>query len=498
MPVLDIQSSLLVLQSYCSIEQTAEKLFARESCCTHSEALIREKAALEGICNDLNQRLPITLTLIAAYVDQRKMTFEECRSRLEADSIKVYERAEVAYSIHDAFSISRNELTPDALSVLAAAACFARKNVSQSLLREVSLIDSEEAFEDAVALLDRATLIDVDNSGRVTIHDLFRDMTLKHIDAADRDLVLDRTAEALARSLSRANVSMVWDDVRWEIIQSRAVAATCRLHRRHGPLAALLFELGHYYRLRDQIGAAVAHLDEAARVVTAFLPESTHLLAKCKMQISATEPGKLEAIRQARLALTIARLDTICSPAEMSEFYNAMGYALKMNGKRMRALPYYCRALQLCDSELSRCNYRAAEYLNNISALYEDTGDYAKALDYVKEANDIFMQLYGSTNPLYAFSLNTLGRIQRCIGESEKALASHSSARGVFLKLSGIETKNYAMSLYFEGAALADLGSSEVALQRARSALDILERVYGVEDLAARRVRSTVNTGVFK
>ena len=492
-----MHASLLTLQSCCTAEQTADRLAAREPSCTYETALNRENAALEGICNDVNQRLPLTLTIIAAYVDQRKTTFEECRRRLEADSLKVFERAEVAYSIHDAFKISRSELSADALRVLATASCFARKNVAPALLREASFISDAEAFEDAIVLLDRSSLIFVDRSGRLTVHDVLRDMTLAQIEPAERDMLLNRTAETLGASLSHANELMAWDDVRWEIVQTRAVAETCRLHRRHGPLTALLFELGHYYRLHDQTAAALAHFDEAARIVAAHLPGSRRLLAKCKMQLSATHPYSVAAVSNAKLALAMARADADYSPAEMSEYYNTLGYALKMNGRPWRALPFYCRALQLCESEQGRRTAKAAEYLNNISALYEDTKAYTNAIEYITEANDIFLDLFGLDHVFYAFSLNTLGRIQRRLGDSGKALTSHRAAREIFQRLSGSETKDYAMSLYFEAAALAELGQIEAALTSANTALDILERKYGNADPAARRVRLTIDTGGF-
>jgi tetratricopeptide (TPR) repeat protein len=355
-----------------------------------------------------------------------------------------------------------------------------------------------EEFDDAIALLDRSTFIHVDTSGRITIHDLVRDMTLAQIDAAERDLLLDRTGDALAGSLSHANELMVWDDVRWEIVQSRAVIGTCRRHRRHRPLAALLSELGQYNRIHHQTVAALALLDEAARIASAFLPEDRRLLAKCKMEVSAAEPYSAAAITHAKQALDIAREVKDYSPAEMSEFYNAFGYALKMNGFPWRALPFYCRALKLCESEYGRRCTMAAKYLNNISAMYEDTGAYNKAIEYVTEANEIFVQLFGSEHRFAAISLNTLGRIQRKLGDSDKAVTSHITARKIFLKLSGPETKEYAMSIYFEGAALAEMGKLEKGLACANTALEILERKYGAEDYTARRVRLTIESSTFK
>lgn len=497
LPELDKHSSLLALQAGCTVEQTADRLTLREPDSSYTEALRREQDALEGICDDRNMRLPLTLTLIASYVYQRKTTFEECRRRLEADSLKVYERAVVDYSIHAAFKISRSEFSPEALRVLAGAASFARQNVSQELLRLAVSITDTEVFEDAIAVLDRSSLIHLDSRGRVTVHDLVRDMTLEQIDPAERAELLDGTAAALAGAMNHANERMQWDHVRWEVVQIRAVIETCRRLRRHLPLAGLLFELGHYYRLQDQTELALQHLDEAARTVAAYAPENLRMLANCKLQMSATEPFARSAVTNARSALAIARANSGYSLMEMSEFHNAIGYALKMNGHPRRALPFYCRALDLCGTETGRQSGPAGEYLNNLGALYEDVGEYRKAAECVLEAYEILSSVYGSRHRLSAITLNTLGRIQLRLGEPHRALESHQSARQVFQEVSGSETKDYAMSLFFIAAALAALGCAEESRKNVADALELLERKYGPEDPAARRVRRTFESDIF-
>ena len=486
---LDVHSALQALQCCCTIYQSADRLVAAEPGLRREEAVAREQAAIEGISNELNQRLPLTMTLIAFYVYQRKTTFEECRRRLEANSLKVFERADVEYSIHDAFKLSTSELTDQALRVLATAACFARRNISRDLLREAASIDDIEEFEDATTLLDLSSFITVEVDGRITLHDVLRDITLEQIDAEERNRLLQRTADTLVARMERANETMAWDSVAAEVVQCRAVIDSCRRHRQNAQLVALLCELGQYYRLHDETKTALGYYDEAARTLTTYMPGDLRMLAKCKMQLSATDPAASGAVTNARRALSLARKGAASNDLDLAEYYNVVGYVLDTSGHPWRALPFYRRALHLCETIAGRQSVPAAEYLNNIAVLSESKEDYHRAAEHLAEALDIFMHIYGENHRRAAIALNNLGRVQRGLGDSANALESHNKALKIFETYYGRETKDSAMSLYFAGLALTDIGDELKAKSNARTALDILERRYGKDDFCACRVR---------
>jgi len=494
---LDDDAALLALQCCCTVEETADRLAAREPDLRKEDALAREIAAVRQIRDELNQRLPLTITLIAFYVYQRKTTFEECRRRLEANSLKVFERAEVGYSIRDAFTLSKGELTEQALRVLATAACFARRNISPELLRTTSLIVDEEQFEDAVTLLDLSSFISLEQNGRITMHDVLRDITLEQIDSKERGLLLRRTASTLAVRVEHANETMEWVTVKDEVVQCRAVIAACRRHSLHPPLAALLCEMGQYYRLHDENDAALKYFDEAARVTAAHVPDDLRMLAKCGMQASATDPMAAGAIKSARQALYLARNGAVPGDLELAEYYNVCGYVLDKNGRHWRALPFYRRALRLCEASAGRRSVPAGEYLNNIGVVYESTLQHRMAAEYLSEALDIFMQFYGQKHRRVAIALNNLGRVQRALGDSMKALESHQGALHIFETHYGTETKDFAMSLYFVSGVLSDLGHKEEATARTTMALEILERRYGTSDGSACRVRRSLESGSY-
>ena len=491
LPTLDSRAAGQALQACCTIEETAARLAAREPGCSLAVALERERAAVQGINDDLNQRLPLALTLIAFYVDQRKTTFEECRRRLHANSYKVFDGVEASYSIHDAFRVSQDELSEGALCILAAAACFGRQNISPDLLRAVAGIEDIETFEDAIVQLDGSSFVSMDDGGRVTLHDVLRDITFKQIEEEERNALLQRTAEALLAYLERMNAAMTWESVGAEIAQSRAVIEHCRQHRLYAPLASLLCELGNYYRLHDEMQAALGYVHEAAAIVAAHLPHAGELRAKCKMHIAVADPLAPAALKNARQALALVRGEGVASDALIAEYYNVVGYVLlKAHRRSWRALPFYSRALQLCEAVSGRRCALAGEYLNNIGVLYEGVGDLAKAAEYLSEAREILQQVHGQAHRQSAIVINNLGRVQRALGDSERALASHRQAQGIHDSLYGRENKDYAMSLYFAAMALADLGRAEEAEAEGRIALDILDRKYGREDGAGCRVRA--------
>jgi len=488
LPELDVTGAEQALQACCTIEETSERL-KDDLKLTREAALARESAAVQGIIDDLNQRLPLALTLIAFYVDQRQITFEECRQRLAANSLNVFGRAEVPYSIHAAFKVSRNELFSDELRILAAAACFARRGISQKLLSEVTAIEDEEAFDAAVARLRNGSFIAIDKDKRITLHDVLRDITFDQIESGERNALLTRTAETLLACLEGVNEAMTWEFVHSEIAQCRAVVENCRRHSLHAPLAALLCELGNYYRLHDEMKTAIRYFDEAARIVAAHIPHAVGLLAKCKMNIAVANSSTPEAVRNARQALALVR--TVESPDDgtIAAYYNAVGFALKYNGHPWRALPFYCCALRLTEAAHGRNCTEAGEYLNNIGLLYEDLGDLGKAVEYLTEAREILQQAYGPEHRRLAIIMNNLGRIQCVLGDSDQALQNHLKAQSIHEAHFGRENKDFAMSLYFAAMALAKLGRDEEAKAEGRTALDVLEKKYGSDDSSARRVR---------
>jgi tetratricopeptide (TPR) repeat protein len=494
---LDEQAAVAVLQSCCGIEETAHRVAARERACTIDQARQRERMAVSGIVGDLNRRLPLALILISSYVDQRRSTFEECRRRLAANSLEVYRRSELPYSIDSAFRITSDTLTPEGLRVIATAACFARRDISPTLLQSASGIADQDTFEDALAELDRGSFLSIDLNGRVTLHDLIRDMTLDQTDPTERDALLRRVAETLIACIEEANAAMVWDGVSAELRQASAVAELCRRHGLLRTLATLLSELGHAFAQQGDGATASEFHEEAVLTVEVSLPHERSLLARCKARLSAANPGSRSGLRAARQALALARDGAAPSDLTLAEHHNLVGLALKMNGRPKRALPFYCRALALCEASEGRASLTAAEYLNNLGALYESLGEYQLAENLLAESLSTLERVCSPGHRKVAIALNNLGRVQLKLGDARRALLNHQRARDLYESLYGSETKHFAMSRFFAAAALAKLGRIAQAMTEARGALQVLELKYGGEDPLACRVRAAVQSGSF-
>ena len=68
---------------------------------------------------------------------------------------------------------------------------------------------------------------------------------------------------------------------------------------------------------------------------------------------------------------------------------------------------------------------------NNIGLLYEDQGDYAKALEYYNKALEISIQVLGEKHPDVAKCYNDLGIIYYRQGEYAKTLEFFNKALGI-------------------------------------------------------------------
>jgi tetratricopeptide (TPR) repeat protein len=267
------------------------------------------------------------------------------------------------------------------------------------------------------------------------------------------------------------------------------VADNCRrvgLPRAH---AGLLAELGTYYFCHDEPAQALRFYREGLAVADTRLQGEPLLRAGLLKQISATDPHAAGALRVARRALALARSHGSADDAFAAEFYNVVGYVLKMNGAPWRALPYYRRALKIAETESGPDSAAAAEYLNNIGALYEGQGDYARAVEYLTKARDVLERAYGHEHCKFAIALNNLGRAQCRLGAFDSALVNHRRAKAIYRTVFGNENRDLAMSLYFTGVALHGLGRPSEARGEGEAALAILERKYGSADDATRRVR---------
>src|SRR5205823_110327 len=103
------------------------------------------------------------------------------------------------------------------------------------------------------------------------------------------------------------------------------------------------------------------------------------------------------------------------------------------------------RALKHLVPAEEHCDY--ANNLNNLASLYQDMGEYEKALPLYREAIAIRKKILGTEHPDYVISLNDLADLYHDMGEYKNALTLHQEALAIRKKVVGEEHPDYANSL---------------------------------------------------
>ena len=109
-----------------------------------------------------------------------------------------------------------------------------------------------------------------------------------------------------------------------------------------------------------------------------------------------------EKVRE-RLVLTedIARLFNECDreDTDAGALFNNMAGVYEDQGDYEKALEYYGKALAIRERVLGTGHPDTAVTYNNMALVYSNQGDYEKALKYYKRANAVFLSAFGENHP---------------------------------------------------------------------------------------------------
>lgn len=120
-----------------------------------------------------------------------------------------------------------------------------------------------------------------------------------------------------------------------------------------------------------------------------------------------------------------------------ADAYNNIGIVYQNLGDYDKALEYYFKALEITKDVLGEKHRDTAMSYNNIGAVYDDLGDYDKALEYGFKALEIKKDVLGEKHPDTAGSYGNIGIIYAELGDYDKALEYLIKALEIFKEVLG-------------------------------------------------------------
>ena len=162
--------------------------------------------------------------------------------------------------------------------------------------------------------------------------------------------------------------------------------------------------------------------------------------------------------------------------------------ACRAGGRYQESLRYYREVQKLYDELFDSDNMFVAGLQNNISLLYQEMGEYARA----KECQLKALEIVKGQDAAYEAGVTNANLAATCVqlGEQEEAGEYAQRAVSIFREL-GVEDSHYAAALASLGAYFYKKKEFQSALEHYRQAFEIVERANGKNE-AFRRLREHV------
>jgi len=161
---------------------------------------------------------------------------------------------------------------------------------------------------------------------------------------------------------------------------------------------------------------------------------------------------------------------------------NAKVIELLGSGQCMEALPLALSAIEIRKRLIGEQHRDYASSLNNLAALYESMGDYARAEPQFLQAKAIEEKVLGKVHPDYATSLVKLTELYYSMGDYARVEPLLLEAKAVREKVLGKEHPAYASILNILAVTYESMGHYTRAEPLLLEAQAIYEKVFGKED----------------
>jgi tetratricopeptide (TPR) repeat protein len=179
----------------------------------------------------------------------------------------------------------------------------------------------------------------------------------------------------------------------------------------------------------------------------------------------------------------VVRLQHPITDEEARQLAEHVGIALNMSATDVftEKLPFLPHALSLAQGLSHQENEDTARLLHNIASVYDDQGNYPKALEWYNKALEIYEKVMGKEHPSTATTYNNIGLVYDKKGDYPKALEWYHKALAIYEKVLGKEHPYTAATYNNIGLVCKNQGDYPKALEWYDKVLPICEQVLGKE-----------------
>ena len=165
----------------------------------------------------------------------------------------------------------------------------------------------------------------------------------------------------------------------------------------------------------------------------------------------------------------------------LSVLYNNMAGVYEDLGEYEKAMEYYGKALAIRERVLGTEHPDTAATYNNMANVYYYQGDYSKALEYYGKDLAISERVLGFEHPSTAATYHNMAYVYKIQGNYEKALEYYGKDLAISERVLGVEHPDTATTYNNMSSVFRARGDYEKALAYCRKALTIYECVLGPE-----------------
>lgn len=164
-----------------------------------------------------------------------------------------------------------------------------------------------------------------------------------------------------------------------------------------------------------------------------------------------------------------------------ASLFNSLAMVYDNQGEFEKALEYYFQALEILERVLGTEDPFTATTYDCIAGVYSVQGEYEKALKYYKKALRVRECVLGTRNIDTGVTYNNIGTLHYYQGEYEKALEFYLKALEIFVNVYGIDHPELAATYDNIGSAYFTRGEYENAIYYYKKAIIIRKREFGEE-----------------
>ena len=206
-------------------------------------------------------------------------------------------------------------------------------------------------------------------------------------------------------------------------------------------------------------------------------------------ELSDTDQYMPEGMVYTRVRERIVVPDSVCrflieigsNKQETATLFHNIATVYQDQGEYEKALEYFRKALAIREKVLGAEHPSTATTYNNIAVVYWSQGEYEKSLGYYKKALAIDETVLGAEHPSTATTYNNIALVYQYQGDDDKALEYFRKALAIREKVLGAEHPSTATTYNNIAIVYWEQGEYEKSLEYFRKALAINEIVLGAE-----------------